>query len=148
MTDMTDKLTYEEYLERNGSLTYSNVGTSMLPLLRMGRDLFVLEKKGAERCKKYDVVLYRARNGSYVLHRVVRVLPDGYVMMGDNNTFREYGVTDDDVIAVMTRIVRDGVEHSVTEPRYRIYSVLRVGTAPLRVFIFKVKSRLRRVFRG
>ena len=34
-------LSYEEYLERYGSLTYSQVGGSMLPLLREGRDLFV-----------------------------------------------------------------------------------------------------------
>ena len=43
-------VSFEEYLDRNGSLTYSNLGVSMLPLLRQGRDLFTVEKKGPERC--------------------------------------------------------------------------------------------------
>ena len=52
-------MTYEEYLEQNGEMTYTNRGISMLPLLKQGRDLFTIRKKGAERCQKYDVVLYR-----------------------------------------------------------------------------------------
>ena len=40
---MNDKIiNYEEYIEKNGSLTYTNVGTSMMPLLRQGKDLFTV----------------------------------------------------------------------------------------------------------
>ena len=49
--------TFEEYLEQNGSMTYSNVGRSMLPLLREKRDLLTVRKKGPERCAVGDVVL-------------------------------------------------------------------------------------------
>ena len=35
---MNSGISYEEYLEKHGSLTYSNVGVSMLPLLRQGLD--------------------------------------------------------------------------------------------------------------
>ncbi len=41
---MSNGISYEEYLERNGSLTYTNSGVSMLPLLRQGRDLFTVRK--------------------------------------------------------------------------------------------------------
>ena len=58
---MSNPLSYEEYLEQNGSMTYTNVGRSMLPLLRQGKDLFTLEKKGPERCRVADVFLKRAR---------------------------------------------------------------------------------------
>ena len=34
----------EDYLNERGTLTYSNVGTSMMPLLRQGRDLFTVRK--------------------------------------------------------------------------------------------------------
>ena len=37
-----DEVTYEEYLEENGSLTYTHIGRSMLPLLRQGKDLFTV----------------------------------------------------------------------------------------------------------
>lgn len=56
---MSDITNYEEYLQKNGSLTYTNVGTSMMPLLKQHRDLFTVRKKGKERCKAGDVVLYR-----------------------------------------------------------------------------------------
>ena len=54
------KTSYEEELKRKGSFTYSNMGTSMLPLLRQQKDLFTIEKKQG-RCKKYDVVLCKRR---------------------------------------------------------------------------------------
>ena len=69
------KTIYEEYLKRYGSLTYKNTGTSMLPLLKQGRDAFIVRAVGEyETCKKWDVVLYKRPPESYVLHRVVRVL--------------------------------------------------------------------------
>ena len=49
---MSETVSYEKYLQRHGTLTYSNVGVSMLPLLRQGRDLFTVEKKGAARCRR------------------------------------------------------------------------------------------------
>ena len=57
---MKEITNYEEYLEKNGTLTYSNVGTSMMPLLRQGKDLFTVTRKGPERCKAGDVVLYNS----------------------------------------------------------------------------------------
>ena len=35
-------MTYEEYLAKYGELTYRNVGVSMLPLIRQGRDTFTV----------------------------------------------------------------------------------------------------------
>ena len=56
---MSDPISYEDYLEEYGTLTYSNVGTSMLPLLRQGKDLFTVERKApGTRCKVGDVVLF------------------------------------------------------------------------------------------
>ena len=63
----------EQYLSENGTLTYSNKGTSMMPLLREGKDMFTLRRKGAERCRAGDVVLYKRLPKDYVLHRVVEV---------------------------------------------------------------------------
>ena len=126
-------MTYEEYLAAYGQLTYRNVGTSMLPLLKQGRDLFVVEKKGAARCRKYDVVLYRRPPNQYVLHRIVEVRPDSYVLLGDNCVAREYGITDGDILAVMTAFVHRGKTHAVTERGYRLYSRLWVASFPLRV---------------
>ena len=75
---MNKGISFEDYLAEHGSLTYTNVGTSMLPLLRQGRDLFTVSRKGPERCKVGDVVLYRRPPKRYVLHRIVEVRPESY----------------------------------------------------------------------
>ena len=137
---------FEEYLDRNGSLTYSNLGVSMLPLLRQGRDLFTVEKKGPERCRVGDVALYR-RGRDYVLHRIVEVRENDYVLLGDNCVQREYGVTDADILGVLTGFVRDGKTISVRDPAYRLYTGVWLRTEKPRIFCKRVLARLRREFR-
>lgn len=143
---MNNGISYKEYLEKHGSLTYSNVGISMLPLLRQGRDLFIVCKKGKERCKAGDLVLYHRTPEQYVLHRIVEVRHNDYVVLGDNCIAREYGITDDDIIGIMTGFVRDGREHSVKENGYRIYTFIWLHTASLRIILKKctklVRSRI------
>ena len=144
---MSDALSYEEYLERYGSLTYTNVGTSMMPLLREGRDLFTVAPKEG-RCRVGDVVLYRRPPSHWVLHRVVGLLPDGYLALGDNCIARER-VAGGDVVGVMigyVRIGRGGREHvhSVSEPSYRIYTRAVLATERPRVFLKRALSAARR----
>ena len=86
------KLTLEESLAKNGFLTYRIRGVSMQPMLRQGRDLFTVVPKGSERCKKYDVVLYRRPSDPYVLHRIIEVRPDSYVILGDNCIAKELSI--------------------------------------------------------
>ena len=144
---MSSGISFETYLAREGSLTYTNVGVSMLPLLRQGRDLFTVRKKGRARCKVGDVVLYKRPPDRYVLHRVVEVRPDDYVILGDNCISREYGIKDADILGVMTAFVRNGKQHSVREPGYRLYTFLWLHSANLRIFMKKCMLRLRRILR-
>ena len=140
-----DKLTYEEYLEQNGEMTYSNVGVSMLPLLKQGRDLFTVQKKGAQRCQKYDVVLYRRPPQHYVLHRIIQAREQDYVILGDNCITKEYGIKDQDIIGVMTGFVHNGKKHSTQETGYKLYSWIWVTFAPVRIFLKKCRLKLGRV---
>ena len=139
--------TIEDYLNERGTLTYSNVGTSMMPLLRQGRDLFTVRRKGPERCKVGDVVLYRRPPDKYVLHRIVEVREDSYVILGDNCIYREYGVTDSDILGVMTGYVRDGKEHSVTEQAYLDYTARILRGEKSRVARKKLKQKVGRLIK-
>lgn len=140
------KGSFEEILEKDGRLIYSNVGDSMLPLIRQGRDLLVIERPSG-RLKKYDVPLYRRDSGQYVLHRVMEVREDGYVLCGDNRRKKEYGITDRHVLGVLTAVVRNGKELSVNDWRYRLYVRLWCGLFPLRPFLLKGFRVLKRMMK-
>lgn len=137
------KTTYEEYLKRYGSLTYKNTGTSMLPLLKQGRDAFIVRAVGEyETCKKWDVVLYKRPPESYVLHRVVRVLGNSYDILGDNCIGIERNIPKDAVIGVMTGFIRNGKQlllrqHAGTISRLRLIAVYGQVFANLRAVIME-----------
>ncbi len=141
------KLRYEDYIEKNGSLTYTNVGVSMLPLLRQGKDMFIVSKRNGQRCRVGDVVLYRRPPDHYVLHRVVEVRKDDYVILGDNCINREYGIKDEDIIAVMTGYIRGGKKHTVSEKGYRFYSFVWLHTIPVRIGLKKAKIKLKNIIK-
>ena len=145
---MNKALSLEDYLRENGTLTYSNVGTSMLPLLRQGRDLLILQAKTPARCKVGDVVLFRRASGQLVLHRIVAVRAEDYVLRGDNCTGDEPGVMDADILGVMTGFVRNGKRRGVDVPGYRFYTACILRTAKLRIPLVKALRRLKRKFRS
>ena len=145
----TEKKTYsfEELLDTKGYIVYTNVGTSMLPLLRQRRDIIEIRKVSSDRCRKYDVVLYK-RGNRYILHRVLKVRPDDYVIAGDHNAFLEYGITDRDILGVMTRVIRDGKEIRMTDPGYLLYVHLWCDFYPLRMFILRCRGKAARIVRA
>lgn len=90
----------EEIINLTGCLCVEIKGTSMNPLLKQGVNKVYIEKPKT-RLKKGDVALYKRDSGEYVLHRVMKVLPDGYVFCGDNHFVLEYGITDKHIVGVM-----------------------------------------------
>ncbi|MGN1202403.1 MAG: S24/S26 family peptidase, partial [Eubacterium sp.] len=67
-----NKSTFEEEIRRNGTIIYTNVGDSMLPFIKQGRDVLVISRAEG-RLKRYDVPLYKRDSGQYVLHRILKV---------------------------------------------------------------------------
>ena len=122
-------MSFEDILAHDGRLVYKTRGVSMEPMLRQNRDLVVIQAP-ALRLKKYDVALYK-RGKDYVLHRVIGVGEDHYLIRGDN-TFAVETVPDDAVIGVLTGFQRKGKEHLVTDPGYRLYARLWQAIYPLR----------------
>ena len=129
---------FEEILEKDGYLIYTNVGISMMPLLRQQRDIIEIRKKGSERCKKYDTVLYK-HGSKYILHRIIKVRLHDYIIVGDHNIHKEYGITDDMILGVMTRVIRDGKTITMNNKRYRLYEHLWVDFYHLRAVILFCK---------
>lgn len=139
-------VTFEELLEKDGYLIFTNVGYSMLPLLRQKKDIIEIKKNSSERYKKYDVVLYK-RGEQYILHRILKVFPDRYVVAGDHNIFLDPPVTDDMILGVMTRVIRNGKSITPDNLWYKVYVHLWCDFYPIRVFLLKAKAFVYRCLR-
>lgn len=109
-----------EVLASGGEFRLYPHGTSMLPLLRQGIDSVALRSLDRPP-RKFDILFYKRRDGSYILHRVKEVTKDGLVLWGDNHTMLEYGVTDDMIIGYAARIFRGDKELDCQSFRYRAY---------------------------
>lgn len=132
----------EDVIKENGVYVSTTVGVSMYPMLRNRRDTIMI-KPVAGRLKRYDAPLYR-RGDDYVLHRIVAVKPEGYVICGDNCMKREYNITDQQIIGVLDGFYRDGKEVDMNGWKYRLYSRVWVALYPVRyvvkLFAYGVKK--------
>lgn len=139
-----NRSSFEQLLADRGKLIYSNQGDSMMPLIKEGRDLIVIEPVYG-RLKKYDVPLYKRDSGQYVLHRILKVREDDYVICGDNRYCLEYGITDRHIIGVLTAVIRDGAEISADDRRYKIYVHLWCNLFPIRKLILIGINLIKRI---
>ena len=115
------------------------IGKSMKPLLREHRDTVLLKKYDGN-LKKYDIALFKRANGSYALHRVVKICDSTYSFCGDNQVTIEKGITDEMIVAVAEGIYRDEKYIPCERFSYKLYSVIRVFLFPIRCLWFKIKE--------
>ena len=141
--------TFEEMLDEKGYFLYTNLGYSMMPLLRPRKDIIEIRKKNSDRCRKYDIILYK-RHDYYVIHRILKVLPGGrYIIAGDHNFFLEKDITDEDILGVVTRVIRNGKSINMDDIVYQGYVHLWCDFYPVRMGVIavlgKTKTFLRRI---
>lgn len=138
--------TFEEELARSGKLLYTNVGVSMRPLLREGRDVMVIER--AAQYRVLDAVLFRrpgvTGRGAYVLHRILRENADGsFWIVGDNCTSGET-VAREDILGVLTGVQRGGKLVKTSDAAYRAYVRFWCAPYPLRFAVLRAVHFARR----
>ncbi len=105
-------------LDTCGYIIHKVKGTSMLPFLNEDTTLVRLVVP-TERCKRFDIVLYPSPKGThYILHRILKVKKNYYLIAGDNNTFYEK-VPFDKVIAVAEGYFTEGTYTSCDDSAYR-----------------------------
>ena len=129
----------KEQIDSGKTVVFSPKGTSMLPLIRQNIDRIVLTK-APKSLKKYDLPLYLRENGQFVLHRVVGTDKNGYIMCGDNQFEREYGIQNGQILAIACGIYRGDEYISFDEKRYVNYCKKQV----LKRRIYGIYLRLRR----
>lgn len=135
----------KEQLENGGTVKMPVTGTSMLPLLIEGRDYVEIVKCDAP--KTGDIIFYRRDDGHFVLHRIIGKDEKGYILCGDNQVIKEYGICDNHIIGVVKSIKRKGKSFSVEKLSYRIYSCLWITLLPIRNIIMFPIRRSKKLYK-
>ncbi|MBR5322807.1 MAG: S24/S26 family peptidase [Clostridia bacterium] len=132
MNKNNEIIDYETIIQRDGVLAQLTKGFSMMPLIRQNRDTIIVKKlEGLP--KENDVLLYKNNMGKYVLHRVIKVLENGYIIRGDNNFFNEYDIENKNIIGVLEGFYRDDKFIDCNKNKlYKIYVQLNRRTYYLR----------------
>ena len=100
-----------EMLDQGRRVTIPVKGYSMLPFIRGGKDLVVLEKAVLEDLKADDIVLFHvgpADGGRYVMHRILSLDGDAVDIMGDGVPRNHEHVRRQQVLARAVEILRGG----------------------------------------
>lgn len=137
-----ERLKIEDVLKNEGVYIATISGISMYPMLRNRRDTVVI-KPYEGRLKKFDVPLYKVGD-RYILHRIIKVLPDSYIIRGDNLWEKEYGITDEKILGVLTSFYRDEKKINLNGFGYKTYVYVWHYMFYLRVFVQKVYLKLKR----
>ncbi len=135
-----------ERVNSGGRVKFTVTGISMFPFLSDRRDQVTLGR--ADFINKYDVVLHRRKNGDYILHRVIGIKNGAYIIAGDNETEKEYGVEKSQILAKAISFTRKGVEITPDKFLYKLYSIGWVLVFPLRRIILEILIRIRRMLCG
>lgn len=96
----------EKALSEKGEFSSYTSGTSMYPLLRTHRDIVIIKPPHFP-LKAGDTPLYRKKGKQQlVLHRILKVQGEIYVIRGDNTYFKEY-VAKKDIVGVLDGVLRN-----------------------------------------
>ena len=95
---------FEDVLNKDGELIFTNVGYSMYPLIKQREDVLRIVK--SDNYKKGDIVLYKSEIDHYVLHRILKIKKDKIILAGDYNYFKDKPITKDKVLGLLVTITK------------------------------------------
>ena len=130
----------EKKLRLEGVYTTKTEGDSMYPMLKSGDKVIVTAVK--KPLKKYDVVVYR-RDDHYTMHRIVKVLKNGYLICGDNRAYLEKDIKDADIIGILFGFYKGNTFYEASGKEALAYG----KKATRRYWLRKIKERVRAVLK-
>lgn len=149
MDNKTQSLNYREILKKDGFIAQLPVGTSMYPMLKQRRDTVVI-RPISRPLKENDVLLYQRDDGVCVLHRLIKITKQGYIIRGDNCYYNEYNIEDRHIFGILEGFYKkDKYIDCQKNKGYRFYVFLNRRTYYIRLFFRKVHillSKIKHIF--
>ena len=113
---MQSQIKFEEVLEKDGELFFTNVGYSMYPLIKQREDILHIIKTSDY--KRGDIILFKSNIDHYVLHRILKIKKDQIITAGDYNYFKDQPITREQVLGKLVTIKKkDGKEIDLSKDK-------------------------------
>lgn len=93
---------FEDVLNKDGELFFTNVGYSMYPLIRERED--ILHIKTSDTYARGDIILFKSTQDHYVLHRILKFKKDKIITAGDYNYFKDQPITKEQILGKLITI--------------------------------------------
>ena len=122
----------EQCLQELGYAVVPVRGTSMWPLLKEGKTRVQVEVKEGKQVRKGDIVLYRRKDGTLVLHRIMKVEEDGFRVCGDHQWKLDEKVQEEQILAMAQGFFKNGNYIDEKTWWYRLYKRFWNGNLTVR----------------
>ena len=123
----------EQCLKDLGFVVVSISGTSMWPLLKEGKSQVQLVSGRTKQLKKGDIVLYRRKDGTLVLHRIEKIVKKNtYLVCGDHQWKLEEQIGEDQILAAAQGFFINGRYIDEKTWWYRLYKKFWNGNLTMR----------------
>ncbi len=102
-------------MEKHKPQYNTSVGPSMYPTMKSG-DAYILKEISSidEICRGDVIVFPHPDEPINVVHRIIRIYPEGFQTRGDNNNRKDpYIVKKDDIIGVVGKVIRKNKRYTI-----------------------------------
>ena len=133
-------------IDAGETLSLPVLGNSMSPFLVHQRDSVYL-KRPDRPLKVGDIVLYRRKNGSYILHRIHSVKNGRFTMVGDAHTILEPDIEEYQIRAIAVRACRKGVTETPGSFWWEFFARIWIRSVPLRPGLHRIYGTCSKLMR-
>ena len=132
-----------ELCEQGKEVSIIVSGDSMSPFLRNERDSILFKKPDRE-LRRGDMVFYQRESGQYIMHRIWKIKPEGYYMVGDSQREIEGPLKREQIFALIIKAQRKGKWIQAGDFWWEFFEHVWIRIVPLRRKIRLTYSKLKR----
>lgn len=130
-----------ELVEEGKEVSMLIAGSSMAPFLVHRRD-YIYFKKPERNLRKGDMVFFERDSGQYVMHRIWKVKPDGYYIVGDAQNEIEGPVREEQIFAIITKVRRKNQWIAPGDFWWEFFEHIWIRMIPVRRIVMKLYAKI------
>lgn len=136
-----------EILNQGNKVKFTVSGSSMLPWIVDNRDQVLVDGLHDD-LKVGDIILFRNRDGEYILHRIYKKEKGYYLTIGDSCYINDGKIFYRDIIGVVKIIYRKNITIDCNSPIWKVIFLIWRKLFPIRKWLMRfyhIVVRIRRI---